>query len=243
MNEIDSIKIKIYKIAAVTDRGQRLNKLISNVYQEKNSDIEMLVQEIKSFSDEINKDKLAGDWELIFSNVELFRSSPFFLAIEKALNDESKSNLFFKLHQLQVGSFGLSTIGRIFQKIDFQKNEFISSFDTTIFAITAIPIIGWFKLLPTFGGRVVTIANKLELKGTKLKMILQRTKVQKIEGLNKIPILSNLIMDRWYEVNNVWNKLPWNSKEPSCALEIIFIDDDMRIMKDLYGSLFIYVKP
>ena len=74
-------------------------------------------------------------------------------------------------------------------------------------------------------------------------MILQRTKVQKIEGLNKIPILSNLIMDRWYEVNNVWNKLPWNSKEPSCALEIIFIDDDMRIMKDLYGSLFIYVKP
>jgi len=41
------------------------------------------------------------------------------------LNNKFKSNLFFKLHQLQVGSFGISTIGRIAQKIDLDKKEII----------------------------------------------------------------------------------------------------------------------
>ena len=40
----------------------------------------------------------------MYSSVELFRSSPFFLAIEQAFNDPSKSDLFFKLHLLQVSS-------------------------------------------------------------------------------------------------------------------------------------------
>lgn len=44
----------------------------------------------------------AGKWELVYASVELFRSSPFFLAIEEAFNDKAKSELFFKLHLLQV---------------------------------------------------------------------------------------------------------------------------------------------
>ena len=35
MKETDEIKKKILQIAAVTDRGQRLNKLIAPVYQDK----------------------------------------------------------------------------------------------------------------------------------------------------------------------------------------------------------------
>ena len=123
MKEIGDIKSNIYKIAAVTDRGQRLNKLISPMYEEKANEMDKLIDVLKEFSFEISEKLLSGEWELIFSNVELFRSSPFFLAIEKALNDEFKSNLFFKLHQLQVGSFGISTIGRIAQKIDFEKKR------------------------------------------------------------------------------------------------------------------------
>ena len=192
---------------------------------------------------EVSEEKLSGEWELIYSTVELFRSSPFFLAIEKALNDEYKSNLFFKLHQLQVGSFGLSTIGKIAQKIDFEKKEFISTFDTIIFGLTTIPILGWFKLLPTFGGRVITLADDLNLNDNILQMNLQKTKVSKVEGLNKIPIFSKLLMDRWYPVKEVWEKLPWNKESPSCEVFVIYLDDEIRIMKDIYGSIFIYVRP
>ena len=170
MKETDEIKKKIFQIAAVTDRGQRLNKLIAPVYQDKLIEMDDLIESLKIYSSEISEESLSGEWELIYSNVELFRSSPFFLAIEKALNNEFKSNLFFNLHQLQVGSFGISTIGRIVQKIDFDKKEFISTFDTTIFGLTTIPVLGWFKLLPTFGGRVITLSANVVLEDNLLKM-------------------------------------------------------------------------
>ncbi len=243
MLDKEILKKKIYKLSALTDRGQRLNKFIAPVYQERLTEINYLINELGVYKNKINKDNISGDWELIFSNVELFRSSPFFLAIEKALNNKFKSDLFFKLHQLQVCSFGLSTVGKITQKIDFNKGEFHSTFDTIIFGLSTIPIFGWFKLLPTFGGCVTTIADNLVLKEDKLIMTLQKTKVTKINGLNKIPIFSNLLMDKWYPVNFIWKLLPWNKSDPTCEVSVIFIDEDIRIMKDIYGSIFIYVRP
>ena len=240
--EKKEIKEKIYKISAKTDRGQRLNKLIAPMYQENLKEIRSLTKELIAFNSEVNEKKLNGDWELIFSDVELFRSSPFFLAIEKALNNQKRSDLFFKLHQLQVCSFGLSTIGKVSQKINFTKREFISTFDTIIFGLTTIPIFGWFKLLPTFGGRVITLANEISLNKNVLKMTLQKTKVSEVEGLKRIPIFSNLLMERWYPVKNIWEKLPWNSNEPSLEVFIKYLDEDMRIIEDIYGSIFVYVR-
>ena len=242
MPKKEEIKEEIYKISAKTDRGQRLNKLVAPVYQENLEEIKFLTKELIQFSDEIKEDKLNGEWELIFSDVELFRSSPFFLAIEKALDNKKRSDLFFKLHQLQVCSFGLSTIGKITQKINFDNKEFISTFDTTIFGLTTIPIFGWFKLLPTFGGRVITFADDLALNKNILKMTLQKTKVSEVEGLERIPLFSDLLMDRWYQVKTIWEKLPWNINKPSLEIFIKYLDENMRIMEDMYGSIFVYVR-
>jgi len=242
MLEKNIIKEKIYKISAKTDRGQRLNKLVAPMYKEKSKEIRMYIKELITINSEIREEKLNGDWELIFSDVELFRSSPFFLAIEKAINNQKRSDLFFKLHQLQVCSFGLSTIGKVSQKINLEKKEFISTFDTTIFGLTTIPIFGWFKLLPTFGGRVITLADDISINKNVLKMTLQKTKVSEVEGLNRIPIFSNLLMEKWYPVKSIWEKLPWNVNEPSLEIFIKYLDEDMRIMEDKYGSIFVYVR-
>jgi len=238
----ENLKQEIYKLSALTDRGQRLNKLISPMYQKRFTEINNLINDLKKYSEPISEEIISGEWELIFSNVELFRSSPFFLAIENALNNKVKSDLFFKLHQLQVSSFGLSTIGKISQTIDFQKKEFLSTFDTIIFGLTTIPIIGWFKLFPTFGGSVTTLADELKLIDNKILMSLQKTKVSEVEGLNKIPIFSKFLMDKWYPVKDVWRKLPWNKVNPTCEVSIIYIDEDLRIMNDIYGSIFIYIR-
>ena len=50
MKEIGEIKSNIYKIAAVTDRGQRLNKLISPMYEEKANEIDVLIEALKDFN-------------------------------------------------------------------------------------------------------------------------------------------------------------------------------------------------
>ncbi len=143
------------------------------MYQELRTEMKNAADKLCAMSSPVNERALAGEWELVYSDVELFRSSPFFLAIEQALDTSpgipalgkwlgitdptKKSAMFFKLHQLQVLSWGASTVGRISQTIDFEKKEFVSSFDTLLFGLTVIPILGWFKLLPTFGGRVVTV--------------------------------------------------------------------------------------
>ena len=48
MKEIGEIKSNIYKIAAVTDRGQRLNKLISPMYEEKANEMDELIDNLKT---------------------------------------------------------------------------------------------------------------------------------------------------------------------------------------------------
>ena len=88
-----------------------------------------------------------------------------------------KSALFFKLHALQVLSWGTSTVGRIGQRLDFEQGLLESSFDTIIFGLTVVPLLGWGKLLPTFGGRVLTEADGLKLEGDEIVMELRRTKV------------------------------------------------------------------
>ena len=49
-------------------------------------------------------------------------------------------------------------------------------------------------------------------------------------------------MERWYPVKEVWKKLPWNKGIPSCEVSVIYLDDEIRIMKDLYGSIFYLCK-
>ena len=243
MKDREALKALIYQIAAVTDRGQRLNAMIAPMYRNKMVEMNKLVENILPLSDEINQSSIEGEWELIYSSVELFRSSPFFLAIEKALDDKSKSDLFFKLHLLQVGSFGLSTVGRVGQSLNFNKGEMISTFDTTIFGLTTIPILGWFKLLPTFGGRVITSATRLQLKDNILSMELEKTKVSEIDGLGKIPFFESILMERWYPVKTVWKLLPWNKENPNCELRVIYVDKNLRITRDMYGALFVYIRP
>ena len=243
MQDRKDLKALIYQVAASTDRGQRMNALIAPMYQNKLVEMNKLVENLLPLSDEITQSSIEGEWELIYSSVELFRSSPFFLAIEKALNNKTKSDLFFKLHLLQVGSFGLSTVGRVGQYLNFNKGEMISTFDTTIFGLTTIPILGWFKILPTFGGRVITLAKSLKLEEDKLSMKVEKTKVSEVDGLRKIPFLNSILMERWYPVKTVWNLLPWNKKDPNCEIRVIYVDEDLRIIRDMHSSLFIYIRP
>merc|ERR1719238_718956 len=107
---------------------------------------------------------LDGEWELVFTNVAhgIFRSSPFFLAIEEAYRrdgEPDKAQLFFRLHELQTCSWGISKIGRVAQTIDSSAGMLYSEFDTNLLSLTTIPIIGFWKLLPTFGGCVITVSS------------------------------------------------------------------------------------
>merc|ERR1712146_829426 len=99
------------------------------------------------------------------------------------MGGEDKANLFFKLHELQTCSFGISKIGRVAQTIDPEAGYLYSEFDTSIFSLTVIPIFGWWKLLPTFGGCVITAA-KAKMNGHDIDMEVDYTTSKPVPGLS-----------------------------------------------------------
>ena len=162
------------------------------------------------------------------------------------MNGELKSNLFFRLHELQTCSWGVSKIGRVAQRIDVDKKYLYSEFDTSIFSLTVIPILGWFKLLPTFGGCVVT-ASKCELdtdvKG-QLNMEVDYTTSRKVPGLSGLPLIGDFIWKVNVPVGAIWKLLPWNKGRPAtCKVYVKYVDDDFRVVQDIDGDFFVYTRP
>ena len=165
-------------------------------------------------------------------------------ALYLELNGEPKANLFFRLHELQTCSWGVSKVGRVAQRIDPEKGYLYSEFDTSIFSLTVIPILGWFKLLPTFGGCVVT-ASKCEMKEDgKLEMEVDYTTFRKVPGLEGLPLLGVYIWKLSVPVGALWKLLPWNKgRAATCSVVVKYLDKDFRIVQDIDGEYFVYTRP
>ena len=179
---VDVLQKQILQLSAALDRGQMFNPTSGTQYSEPMAVAKSLIKKLCGTQSTKNDWTIAdmdGEWELVYSSVPhgLFRSSPFFLAIQDAYaagGDASKANLFFKLHELQVLSWGISKIGRVAQVIDGKSGIFISEFDTNLLSLTVIPFFGWGKLLPTFGGCVVTVSKIIEMQSDGLLKVTSR---------------------------------------------------------------------
>lgn len=199
----------VFSAGATLDRGQLYNPTSGDYYSTNMNKANTIIEKLTSKQKDktYNFKDLNGEWELIFSTVKhgIFRSSPFFLAIQEAYRrggNPEKAELFFKLHELQTCSFGISKIGRVAQVINAETNQLISEFDTSIFSLTALPIIGFWKLLPTFGGCVVTVSKcTMNANGQDLDMEVEYTTAKKVEGLNG---LFDKSFDVKVQVNQIW---------------------------------------
>ena len=240
--------------AASTVAAQSYNPTSSDAYRERMDITTSLMRELIAASPPLptNLAALNGEWELVFTNVAhgIFRSSPFFLAIQEAYANAGapdKAELFFKLHELQTCSWGVSKIGRVAQTIDAATGRLYSEFDTNLLSLTVIPILGWFKLLPTFGGCVIT-ASSAALNGDKIDMEVLYTTSRPVPGLSGLrPLpgdlgkqIAQFIWSLKVPVGFVWKLLPWNQgRAPTCSVKLVYFDGDIRIVEDRSGELFL----
>ncbi|KAI2506699.1 hypothetical protein MHU86_7700 [Fragilaria crotonensis] len=251
---LEQLKLQILQLGAALDRGQSYNPTSGEQYRKSMDTARSKILDLlEQYPNNVPKtlDDIQGEWELVLSTVKhgIFRSSPFFLAVQEAFSfaeekeafGEDKATLFFKLHELQTCSWGVSKIGRVAQQIDPKTGYLYSEFDTSIFSLTVIPILGWFKLLPTFGGCVITAAKCISLEEGLLKMEVDYTTSRPVEGLSG---LGEWIWSVKVPVGDVWKLLPWNKGRPaSCSVFVKYVDDDFRIVEDPSGDLFVYTRP
>jgi hypothetical protein len=262
-------KAILLQLGAVMDRGQAYNPTSGSYYQDRMDYARSMIERfVKNQAATAAGDKyvptsltqIAGEWELVLTTVNhgLFRSSPFFLAIqesyetyaeEKEAFSMGKADLFFKLHELQTCSWGVSKIGRVAQHItptmgSSTQGMLYSEFDTSIFSLTVIPIVGWFKLLPTFGGCVVTAASCVLKEQGLLEMKVDYTTARKVPGLQGLPLIGDILWKIRVPVGAIWKLLPWNKgRDAECRVYIRYVDDDFRIVQDVSGDYFVYTRP
>jgi len=252
------LKMQIMQLAAGLDRGQSYNPTSSDAYSGRMAVMDGLLKELIAASPPMptSLSELDGEWELVFTSVAhgIFRSSPFFLAIREAYSRAGapeKAELFFRLHELQTCSFGISKIGRVAQLIDAEKGYLYSEFDTNLLSLTALPLICFWKLLPTFGGCVIT-ASTVALEGDTLQMEVDYTTSRPVPGLSGLrPLpggagkwIAEQIWNLRVPVGAVWKLLPWNNGQaPTCSVKLVYFDGDMRIVEEDGGSLFVYMRP
>jgi hypothetical protein len=120
-----ALKAQVLQLGASLDRGQSYNPTSGDYYAERFEAARAKVKELIAKQPAplpTSLEAIAGEWELVFTTVPhgIFRSSPFFLAVQEAFQfaedktafGEDKANLFFKLHELQTCSWGVSKIVR-----------------------------------------------------------------------------------------------------------------------------------
>lgn len=238
------LKSEIYRLAAALDRGQAYNPTSGEFYAERMEATQKRILELIELSPLLPTSlaEIDGEWELVFSTVKhgIFRSSPFFLAVQEAYGDRETAELFFKLHDLQTQAWGVSKVGRVAQHIDSKEGRLYSEFDSSLLSLTSIPVIGFWKLLPTFGGCFATTAS-VELVGDQLAMEVQHTEMKRVPGLQSA---SDFVIGPKMPVNEIWQMLPWNNgRKPTCKVTLKYVDEDMRIVADDFGEYFVYTRP
>mmetsp|Transcript_121348 Transcript_121348/g.210705 ORF Transcript_121348/g.210705 Transcript_121348/m.210705 type:complete len:361 (-) Transcript_121348:43-1125(-) len=255
------LKLQLLSLSANLDRGQSYNPTSSEAYKQRMEIASSLVGELIAASPPLptSLDALDGEWELVFTNVAhgIFRSSPFFLAVQEAYAKNAdppapeKAELFFRLHELQTCSWGVSKIGRVAQTIKASEGMLYSEFDTNLLSLTVIPILGWFKLLPTFGGSIVT-ASSANLVQDRIEMEVKYTTSRPVPGLSgPRPLpgeigfkIRDFISRQKVPVGAIWKLLPWNKgRGPTCSVKLVYFDGDMRIVEDTSGDFFVYTRP
>jgi hypothetical protein len=243
VDAVESLKRRLLLIAARSDRGQLHNSLVwAEAYGHERSEAAETIASLEACYSRSAVADCSGDWTLVYSSAPLFVSSPFFLAVADAFADREKSELFFKLHELQVASFGISRYGAVTQSLDSATGRLTSRFTTLLFGLTTLPIIGWWKLLPTFGGVVVSTASA-SLSADGIELELETTRAEQAEGVPLMPFVGRFLVDRETPVGAVWQLLPWNKgRKAKARLTLSYLDGDFRVMRDALGNSFVYTR-
>lgn len=239
------LKLRLLRLSARSDRGQLHNQLVwGDAYAPERTEVASVVASLEALCPKpLQEGSCDGDWILEYASAPLFVSSPFFVAVGDALGGESQASLFFKLHELQVASWGLSRYGAVTQTLTDDRLE--SRFVTLLFGLTVLPVIGWWKLIPSFGGKVISKSDaRLEYESGKLELELDFTRTEEAEGIPLLPFLGRFLTGRDAPVGAVWRLLPWNGgRRATAALRVTYCDFDTRIVRDRAGRFFVYGRP
>ncbi|PNH06061.1 putative plastid-lipid-associated protein 6, chloroplastic [Tetrabaena socialis] len=207
------MKLELLKKVACLNRGAIAS---SNDKYEVSSLVEVLEEAAAAAASPPSLDGVQGKWELLYSSVEQFRSSPFFWAFQEGLvQSRELSAQIFAFTDAVPGA----TIGAAFQTISFDTGRLISEVDMEVF--------------PALRGTVVTTSAVEPEPPRSLVVTVQSTRVA---NSNVLPFADGLAVPVQALVEAV--RGPGSTR---VTVDVTYLDDDLRVARTRPdGEIFVY---
>jgi PAP_fibrillin. len=145
---------KLLMTASCTDRGQFASKEQKQSMSELISELESIYMSNISptLPSPAASKEIQGTWELVYSDTQLFRSSPFFMAGRAVCQTEEEAQRYDWFCDMHRAALAISEIGKVRQIIS--SDRLISEFEVTV---GSIPFLSDFTPLKYSGGLPFTI--------------------------------------------------------------------------------------
>lgn len=214
----ETMKREILSIAATSNRGQVATQ------EEKDSAMDLIFQleALNPTPDATNVNTIGGAWELVYTDTQPFRCSPFFMALGEVFGEEKgQAETLFSLHRAATSN---GEIGRVRQTIS--EATLLSEIDLRVGLVPGLPM--------ALKGTVVTKARLNPTSADSFSVAVESTSVTNnnilsfLDGAVEVP------------VERVYSTL--RGSVPESKLSTFYLDDDMRISRMSDDHIFVFVR-
>jgi len=186
-----------------------------------------------------------GTWELVFSDTQLFRSSPFFMAGRAVCADGDEARRYDWFCDMHRAALAISTIGKVRQVVS--SDAIVSEFEVTAGAVPflsdAAPFLRYSGGVPfAITGSIVSTASVEGNLGDAWSLLMDTVEVK---GSN-IPLLRQALDAglklQSRDLGRTLEDVVPSYANPRPLFKTTYLDGQMRISRDQDGKVFVYVK-
>lgn len=240
-DDAESLKRKILALGASTARGEGASK----VEKYEGAATVYLLEQLESLSPSKSAEVL-GTWELVFSDTQLFRSSPFFMAGRAVCKDGAEANQYDWFCDMHRAALGMSQIQRVRQIVSETKlvSEFEVSAGSVPFLKDLLPMAPAYSGGMPFAitGAIVSTADIVEKDEGSWKLLMDTVE---IKGSNIPGVRQALDSGVRLQSRDLGDFLETNVDSytnPNPVFRTTYLDENFRVSRDQDDKIFVYVK-
>lgn len=229
----DDLKMDLLKLAAVTAKGEAAS-------MEEKEQARGIISTLETMNPtERPAENAEGTWELVFSDTQLFRSSPFFMAGRAVCEEGSQAQQYDWFCDMHRAALAISQILRVRQVVS--STRLISEFEVSVGSVPFVDQVPFVNLaysggLPfTVTGSIVSSADILSKEDDKWTLLMDTVEIKgsNIPGLRTL--LDNGARLESRSLGNFLEDTVSGYTNPNPVFTTTYLDGDLRVSRDQDG--------